>query len=130
MRAMPKRLRRSLAFAAAFILAITLTSCSRKSQLADVALPELSRVSTEGRFALIVDPYVSLRDIPGSGGVTVAHARRGDVREINGRRIVTQDAQRHIWLDVGQGWVQSSSVEVYSNRARAEHASSLMTLQK
>ncbi len=127
---MPKRLRAHVAFAAAFIAAVTLTSCSRKSQLVDVALPELSRVSTEGRFALIVDPYVSLRDIPGSGGVTVAHARRGDVREITGRRILTQDAQRHIWLDVGQGWVQSSSVEVYSNRARAEHASSLMGLQK
>jgi hypothetical protein len=127
---MLKTLRRSLAFAAAFVVAVTLGSCSRKSQLADVALPELSRVSTEGRFALIMDPYVSLRDIPGSGGVTVAHARRGDVREITGRRIVTQDAQRHIWLDVGQGWVQASSVEVYSNRARAEHASSLMGLQK
>lgn len=101
-------------------------SCEKKKSLSRLALPPSTRISTEGRFALISDPYVSLRDIPGSDGITVAHARRGDVLTVKGTKLLTNGKETALWLDLGSGWVIVASVQLYSNQARALAAARLI----
>ena len=98
------------------------TSCGQKTSLSKIDLPSYSIIASDGRFALIVDPYVSLRDQPGQSGITIAHGRRGDIFEISGKKTVEGDERRELWLDLGKGWVLSSSVELYSSRDTATTA--------
>ncbi len=100
------------------------TSCGQKTSLSRIDLPSYSIIASDGRFALIVDPYVSLRDQPGESGITIAHGRRGDIFEISGKKTVEGDERRELWLDLGKGWVLSSSVELYSSRDTATTAAS------
>ena len=107
-------------------LALVAASCGQKESLSRLALPESTRISTEGRFALVSDPYVSLRDIPGPAGITVSHARRGDVLPVKGRKLLSDGPSAVVWLDLGTGWVIDSSVQLYSNKSRAMSASRLI----
>lgn len=107
-------------------LALFSVSCKNKESISGLTLPPSTRISTEGRFALVSDPYVSLRDIPGPSGITVAHARRGDILRVKGNRLIRDGQTVTLWLDLGQGWVVDSSVLLYSNESRAVHASRLI----
>ena len=111
-----------LALAAA--LSVVFASCSPKTSLEKIDFPSYSVIASDGRYALIVDPYVSLRDQPGESGITIAHGRRGDIFEIRGKKIVEGADRKELWLDLGNGWVVSSATELYSSRATANTAAS------
>lgn len=97
-------------------------SCSEKTSLSRIQFPVYSVIASDGRFALIVDPYISLRDQPGDSGITIAHGRRGDIFEITGKKIMDSGERRELWLDLGTGWVLSTSAELYSSRETANTA--------
>ncbi len=108
------------------LLSCIAVSCAKRGTISDISLPLSTRISTEGRFAVVSEPYVSLRDIPGSSGITVAHARRGDILSVKGKRLVPDGKTVVVWLDLGSGWVVESSVKLYSSESRAMNASRLI----
>ncbi|TAH50954.1 MAG: hypothetical protein EWM51_09590 [Treponema sp.] len=98
-------------------------SCRKQETVADLSFDATPVVSEHNRFALILDPYVSLRDAPGDKGITVAHARRGDVQEVKGVKILTVAGKPVHWLELDGGWIPASSVSLYSNRRKAQRIS-------
>jgi hypothetical protein len=111
----------AIAFAA---MALLFQSCSRENKsISSLTFPPTPAISTADRFALILEPYVSLRDQPGESGITVAHGRKGDIFEVTGKRIVQVDDKNVIWVNLGSGWVIAESVELYSSREKAQTAS-------
>ncbi len=108
----------------AILLAVSvLVSCGRVDSLSSLSLPSTPAISTADRFAVIVDPYVSLRDEPGASGITVSHCRKGEIFEVSGKRIVETDGKNEVWVYLGGGWIAQSSVVLFSSRGRALTAS-------
>ena len=106
-----------LALSAAFC-----ASCAKNTSLGTLDLPSTPAVSESNRYALVLDPYISLRDKPGDQGVTVAHGRRGEIHEVTGKKIIETQSENEVWVNLGSGWVSSLSVELYSSREKAETA--------
>jgi hypothetical protein len=94
-------------------------SCTPKSDITSLELTTSPVISRENRVALVVDPYIALRDKPGDDGITIAHARRGDVFLVEGKRFEQTAGTRVLWIDLGAGWVRESSLQFYSSEARA-----------
>lgn len=105
-----------------FTLLFLLVSCTPKESVADLQLPSAPVISREHRVALVVDPYIALRDQPGDTGITIAHARRGDVFIVSGKQYITTVSGRALWFNLGNGWVADSSIQLYSCEARARSA--------
>lgn len=101
------------------LLLVLLMSCTRKSDITSLELTASPVISRENRVALVVDPYIALRDKPGDDGITIAHARRGDVFLVEGKRFEQTAGTRVLWIDLGAGWVRESSLQFYSSEARA-----------
>jgi hypothetical protein len=101
------------------LLLVLLMSCTRKSDITSLELTASPVISRENRVALVVDPYIALRDKPGDDGITIAHARRGDVFLVEGKRFEQTAGTRVLWIDLGTGWVRESSLQFYSSEARA-----------
>lgn len=101
-------------------------SCARNSSITTLELPSTPAVSTQERFALVLDPYISLRDLPGETGITIAHGRRGEIFPVSGKRIVQTGSEGIVWLHLGEGWVSASSVQLYSSREKAVTAAAAL----
>jgi len=98
-------------------------SCSQHNSIKSIILPSTSIISTAERFALVIDPYISMRDQPGENGITVSHGRRGEIFEITGKKILKAGYDTVLWVNLGSGWVVSNSVEFYSSKDKAKTAS-------
>jgi hypothetical protein len=101
-------------------------SCTPKSDITSLELTTSPVISRENRVALVVDPYIALRDKPGDDGITIAHARRGDVFLVEGKRFEQTAGTRVLWIDLGTGWVRESSLLFYSSEARARAAGDML----
>lgn len=108
--------------ALALLASVSVVSCAKNTSIASLQFPSTPAVSTENRFALVIDPYVTLRDIPGEKGITMANGRRGDIYEVTGSRIIPEGVIHAVWLNLGKGWVNSRSVQLYSSEERAQTA--------
>ena len=108
------------------LLLVLLMSCTRKSDITSLELTTSPVISRENRVALVVDPYIALRDKPGDDGITIAHARRGDVFLVEGKRFEQTAGTRVLWIDLGTGWVRESSLLFYSSEARARAAGDML----
>lgn len=99
-------------------LFIFILSCSGESPLQTLVLPSDSAMNDANRFALVIETYVSLRDKPGDDGITIAHARRLDVFQVEGLEIINEDGNQTLWVNLGKGWVQRSGVQLYSSKEK------------
>jgi hypothetical protein len=101
---------------------ILAASCSRHESIQSLVFPATPIISSVERVALVVDPYVSMRDQPGETGITVAHGRRGEIYDVTGKKIVQRNRENSIWVNLGTGWVLASSVELFSSHEKAKKA--------
>lgn len=111
----------------AVLLALTLSCGAKRATLAELPFDAPSRIASENRIALVTDPYISLRDKAGNDGITVAHGRRGEIYPITGVSLVKTDGALQTWYNLGEGWVLSSSVQIYSDRSKAESAAKTLS---
>lgn len=101
------------------ILSVICASCERTGTISTLSFDETPIISQNDRFALILDPYVSLRDAPGDSGITISHARRGDVHEVTGVKLLSSSGEADVWFKLSGGWITASSVSLYSSRQKA-----------
>ena len=101
-----------------FLISLSLLSCSKEDPLQTLDLPSDSAMHDANRFALIIETYVSLLDKPGDDGITVSHARKFDVFPVEGLEIVKEDGEQILWVNLGKGWIQRSSVQLYSSKEK------------
>lgn len=115
-----------LIFSSVFLL----LSCKPKDQFLDLEFSPTKIVSENNRFALIVEPYVSLYDTPEDLNIIISHARRGDIYELKGSKIINNTKSTQIWYQIEDGWVLSTYVTLYSTKDKAlSVAASLLTSQ-
>ena len=105
------------------VLLFLTVSCAKHNTISTIVLPSTPIISTTDRFALVIDPYISLRDQPGESGITVSHGRRGEIYGITGTKIIKTGRETVLWVNLGTGWVVSNSVEFYSSNDKAKTAS-------
>lgn len=108
------------------VFAILTVSCNRKTTIRQLEFPSTPIVSGTERFALVIDPYISMRDEPGEKGITIAHARRSEMYSVDGKRIIRSGNKQTVWIDLGKGWVPETSVQLYSSAEKAKTASELL----
>ena len=101
-----------------FLISLSLLACSKEDPLQTLDLPSDSAMNDANRFALIIETYVSLLDKPGDDGITVSHARKFDVFPVEGLEIVKVDGEQILWVNLGKGWIQRSSVQLYSSKEK------------
>lgn len=100
-------------------------SCEKKRDgLETLSFEASSVISAQNRIALVIDPYISLRDKSGPDGITIAHGRRGEIYGITGVELVEAEKGLETWYNLGNGWVSSSSIRVFSDRSKAQSAAS------
>lgn len=102
-----------------FLFFVSLTSCTKQYSLNDIQLDPTPIVSTKNRFALVIDPYISLKDKPDETGITVTHARRGDVFSVERVSIQQVSGDLQEWYNIGSGWVLETSISLYSSKEKA-----------
>lgn len=108
------------------LLALCALSCSGPRSINGLSLPDTPVLASDGRYAVIVEPYVSMRDVPGESGITIAHARKGDIFSVRGKKIVETGGTRVLWINLDKGWVTESCVHLYSGEERAKTAARLL----
>lgn len=98
---------------------ICFSSCTRNTGLDTVTLPVDSALTDADRFAVITETYISLKDSPGTQGIIINHARRGEIYEVLGTKFVSKNTHSELWVQLTGGWLLRSSVDLYSNKEKA-----------
>ncbi len=98
-------------------------ACVREAGLDAVVLPKDSAVNEVDAYAVIVRPYVALKDRPGVNGISTGHVRRNDVCQVKGKVFVSVNDQSELWVELDGGWLDSTCVELYSSKEKALTAS-------
>ena len=81
-----------------------------------------TELSPRIEWALVSDPYVACRAEAGYEFETVASFRKGEIYEVKGKKTVLVDEKKEIWYALGEGWVPSNALKVFSNKLKAEKA--------
>ena len=106
-----------LAAITAFLISASFQSCKQKKEI-EIILPDMAKDNIQGEYAVIQEPYAAFYDEPYENSGIAAHARRGDVLHVEGRKI---DDDRQLWIKFDRGWIQDSVVIIYSNKLKAEN---------
>jgi len=105
------------------LIIFLISSCSKQRTIHTLDFPPTPMVSATERFALVIDPYISMRDTPGDNGITIAHGRRGEIFPVLGKRLLRAGKNNYVWVDLGKGWVIASSIQFFSSPEKAQSAS-------
>lgn len=95
-------------------------ACSKRSDIIDLSSAPLLPVDSQ--WGVITDPYAIYRSEPNLSAAPAGYGRRGDLHEIKGRRILSEDKTQVIWYQFSAGWLPETSVRIYSNELRAQAA--------
>ncbi|MBQ7367834.1 MAG: hypothetical protein IJW57_11515 [Spirochaetaceae bacterium] len=97
-----------------------MTGCKRRSAIID--LTEAPILQVDSQWALVLDPYAIYREEPGLAATATGYGRRGDLQELKGLRIMTENKVTTIWYQFDSGWLPETSVQIYSNQLKAATA--------
>ena len=108
------------------VFSASLSSCKKNN--GQLEMPQIApeELSPRIEWALISDPYVACRKDASYESATIASFRKGEIHEIKGNRTVLVDEMKEKWYALGDGWVPSSTVKVYSNKLKAEQAKKVL----
>ena len=107
-----------------FFLALIFLSCSKEDVVQEATLPAETALKDFSRYALVIEPYITFRDTPYEDGVTSSHAREGEVFAVESIKVQMKNGKQLIWVELqGAGWVQSSSLQLYTSKEKAITAS-------
>ncbi len=74
-------------------------------------------------WAVVTDPYAAFRNEHSWEAEVVGHCRRGDILQVKGLSV---NSEKESWYVFSSGWLPASSVDIYSNRLRAQGAAALL----
>lgn len=103
-----------------FSVLCLMTGCKRRSAIID--LTEAPILQVDSQWALVLDPYAIYREEPGLEATATGYGRRGDLQELKGRRMITENKVTTTWYQFELGWLPETSVQIYSNQLKAATA--------
>jgi len=99
-----------------------MTSCSAKKN-SKIDLVETPNISLGNEWALIIEPYAMFKEEPIFEAKSNLHCRRGDVVEVIGKKILFDGKKQSVWYKFESGWLPDNSVQIFSNKLKAQTAS-------
>lgn len=98
------------------------SSCKKNNGQLELQSLAPEDLSPRIEWALISDPYVACRKEADYESPSIQSFRRGEIYEIKGNRTILVDEKKELWYALEDGWVPSTTVQVYSNKLKAEKA--------
>lgn len=68
-------------------------------------------------WAVVVEPYVAFRQTTEWDSEILGHCRKGDILQVQGSSVSSENV---LWYNFIHGWLPFGTVEIYSNRLRAQ----------
>lgn len=69
-------------------------------------------------WCVITEPYVAFHEDANWDSATTGHCRKGDIFQIQGKRIAAGD----VWYKLDDGWVNQAALSIYANKYMAQTA--------
>ncbi|MBQ9207124.1 MAG: hypothetical protein IJ158_10505 [Treponema sp.] len=116
-------------FALLALVAFSLSCSSCKKNTDQLSLQNLAPEDLSPRieWALVSDPYVACRKEARYDSDTIASFRKGEIHEIKGNcTVFVDEGTKELWYALGEGWIPSRSVRVFSNKLQAENAKKML----
>ncbi len=110
---------RKIFFSVCLSLCIVLFSgCNEKIRVAPDLEPTPD-LALGNEWALITEPYVQFRVQPKANADSKAHARKGDIVQVVGKRFIQEGRQKVVWYQFESGWLSENSLKIFSNESKA-----------
>lgn len=109
-----------------FAFVLVLFSCKNEKNIKFDNTEPLS-LMPDVSWAIVVNPYVGFQKSASWDSEVLSHARKGDIFQVLGKSFSNED---EVWYEFKNGWLNSSSIQVYSNRLKAISAKKLMESSK
>lgn len=105
------------------IVTSLLSSCFlfQKEQTVDLSVFE--NLSTSTQWCIITDPYASFFSEPSKTSAITTHGRKSDILNVIGKKIILNEDKKELWYEFDKGWLESSSIRVFSNKLQAQQES-------
>lgn len=98
------------------IFSLSIFSCSKNNEIVFDNSEPLA-LSPETKWAVVINPYVGFQKESSWDSVVINHARKGEILQVLGKSV---NSENEIWYNFSQGWLNSSVIQIYSNRYKAE----------
>lgn len=106
-----------------FSLILLFLFCSCNQQRGKVVeLQPTPDLGLGSEWALVTDPYAIFRSTYDIASESSAHGRRGDVLQVIGKKIITEEKKQTFWYQFEEGWLPETSVKIYPNELKANAA--------
>lgn len=103
-------------FIAVILCILNVSGCTKNKEIKfDNSFPLATSPNVE--WAVVVEPYVAFRKTTEWDSEILGHCRKGDILQVQGTSVSSDNEQ---WYNFIHGWLPFGSVEIYSNRLRAQ----------
>ncbi len=110
-------------FLISFFSFLFFTGCAGDSDFDSIVLPQDSAIHEADVYAVVVKPYVTLKDCPGDSGISIGHVRKNEVCNVKSKVFVSVHSKSELWVELDEGWLEASCVELYASKEKALTAS-------
>lgn len=114
-----KNLLKVVFFAAVFLL---LSSCSRNRDVISFNESDSVSLNPEYEWAVVTSPFTACYENCDYASTVVTHFRKGEIHQVTGYEKTIVDDREELWYAFEEGWVSALSLQVYSNRLKAQNA--------
>lgn len=109
-----------LVFSVFFLILVLNTSCKdSKKNVIIFDDSEPLALAPDVQWALVIDPYAAFRESMDWESEIKSYCKKGEILQIISRSF---DDKKNYWYKFEQGWLPESSINVYSNRMKAQTA--------
>ena len=103
------------------IIPLFFSGCFFKDKNKVIDISQAEQISSIEKWAVVTDSYVALKADAGNSGTIISHARKGDIFQIKGNKIVSTEKNKNdIWYKLENGWLPEKSIRIFSNKLQAE----------
>ncbi|MFI3258176.1 MAG: hypothetical protein R3Y36_07765 [Spirochaetales bacterium] len=103
-----------------FLSCLLFSACDTKKPYVPIDVSGTVGLATSSQWAVIIDPYVSYRTVPGDLAKASTYGRTGDVIEVIGSTIADYSGTKILWYQFENGWLPETILNVYTNKLQAE----------
>lgn len=104
------------------VFAASVTSCRRKSDVFTFNESDSVSLNPEYEWAVVISPFTACYQDCDYASLVVTHFRKGEIHQVTGYQKVIVDEREELWYAFDEGWVSSLSLQIFSNRLKAQNA--------
>lgn len=105
-----------------FLISFSLASCRKNRDVIVFNESDAVSLNPEYEWALVTSPFTACYQDCDYASLVVTHFRKGEIHQVTGYQKVIVDEREELWYAFEEGWVSALSLQVFSNRLKAENA--------